>query len=148
MTAEAKLLDQLDGLIKHFNNQSDKHKQLHRRLRYCAIGLTGLATVLAGIAATFPEANRFFSVLLVLTTAAVSVVTAVEGVRKPGELWIHERNVLHTLRDLRRQLDLLHAAGERIDVMHYSNRLDELLNAAKQTWADSIVRKTGIGKTV
>lgn len=148
MAAETKLFEQLDGLINHFHNQSEKHKTLHRRLRYCAIGLTGCATVLAGIAATFPEANRFFSVLLVLTTAAVSVVTAVEGVRKPGELWIHERNVLHSLRDMRRQLDLLQSSGERIDVMHYSNRLDDLLNASKLTWTESIVRKTGTGKTL
>jgi hypothetical protein len=71
---------------------------LYRKLRYWVFGLTSSSTVLASVALGFAKLQPIMSLVVVSTTAAAGVVTCIEGVRKPGELWILERNVFYVSR--------------------------------------------------
>ena len=55
------------------------------------------------LALNFKEAQPGLNIGVVLTTVAVGVATSIEGLRKPFELWIQERNVLHALQDLKKE---------------------------------------------
>ena len=100
MSKENKLKGELEEQISRFDKESTKHKKLYRLLRYTTLGLTGLATVLASAALTFAGIQDLLNVTIVVVTASAGVITSIEGLRKPAELWIHERNVLYALKDI------------------------------------------------
>jgi hypothetical protein len=97
----------LDNRIDRFDKESTSHKKLFRRFRYIVFGLTALSSVLAGLALAFPRIQTEITVVIILTAAATGIATSVEGLRKPNELWIHERTIYYSLLDLQRELNLL-----------------------------------------
>lgn len=93
------LVEELAQHIKWFDNESKTHKKLYRRLRYLVFGLTACSTALAGLALANPKWQPSISLAIIFTTAATGVATSIEGLRKAGEPWIHERTVYYSLRD-------------------------------------------------
>lgn len=134
------LLDQLSAKIDDFRKDSDKHKRLYRWLRYAAFGLTSLSALLAGLALKFPEAGANISVLILLVSAGTGVLTSVEGLRKPSELWIHERTTYYALLDLQREVAfVLDEASPPAEVEKYFFRMQEILGASNDKWSRQIV---------
>lgn len=134
------LLDQLAEKVKGFKADSEKHKNLYRRLRYSVFLLTSLSALLAGLSLKFPEWSTTISVLILLVSAAVGVLTSIEGLRKPSELWIHERTSYYTLMDLRREVEFVvddNASNEIIE--KYFFRLQGILGASNEKWNRNIV---------
>ena len=140
MSKESKLRKELEKQILRFDDESTGHKRLYRRLRYAALGLTGLATVLASAALTFARLQDWLNIAIVVVTASAGVITSIEGLRKPAELWIHERNVLYALKDLLREMNYeTTATGALKKVDIYFNQLQHILGASKEKWTKQVL---------
>src|SRR2546423_12364244 len=99
------LLAQLDEEIERFDRDSTTHKKMYRAMRYAVFTLTAVSTGLASLAVAFPQSQSTISLVIVFVSAAAGVVSSVEGLRKPAELWIHERTTHYALKDLKRDLE-------------------------------------------
>lgn len=144
MSKEEKLLNELKYQIKRFEIESTKHKKMYRCLRYSAFGLTGLATVLASSALQFDEIQVYLNIAIVIVTAIAGTLASYEGLRKPSELWINERNVLYALKDLRREVE--YEAGETGTLKEpdlYFNRLQQILGVSKEKWTNLVSHQKG-----
>jgi hypothetical protein len=134
-----RLLTEVRTEIDRFDVESTKHKKLYRRLRYSILGLTGAATALGSVKLILPQADNWAGFLIVLVTVAAGACTAVDGIRKPAELWMIERNIFHTLNDLRRELEFHGSDGsdeEHLD--KYFARLQDILYSSSQKWSKNI----------
>jgi hypothetical protein len=143
MSKEDYLLKQLTEHIGWFDKESNKHKRMYRRLRYVVFGLTACSTALAGCALASPRLQIPINVAIVITTAAVGIVTSIEGLRKPGELWIHERTVYYSLRDLQR--DLSYRLAEQTDPRvtdEVYERMQDVLGSARDRWSRQVAGHT------
>lgn len=132
---------QLDEHIDNFDVESRKHKQLYRGLRYTVFTLTAASAVLASLALTTVASDRWINLLIVILSATIGVLTSIEGIRKPSELWIHERNTHYALKDLKRELE--YTAAESLSsaiVDDFFARLQAILGAAGEKWNRQIVR--------
>ena len=97
--------------------------------------LTSISAVLAGLAIKLPEFSSAISVAIVLVSAAVGVITSIEGLRKPAELWIHERTTFYALMDLKREMEFKLDENSPHEVIEkYFFRLQELLGASGEKW--------------
>ena len=140
MSKEDKLRKEFEKQISRLDTESTKHKKLYRLLRYTALGLTGLATVLASAALTFAGIQDWLNIAIVVVTASAGVITSIEGLRKPAELWIHERNILYQLKDLLRKMDYEVEETEAItDIDSYFNQLQQILGASQEKWAGYVM---------
>lgn len=129
------LKQELDSAIQRLHRDSVKHKLLHRRLHYALFGLTALSTVLAS-AGAFSEAYRqYLLVAVVVTTALAGLLTSIEGARKPGELWVHERRTHYELVDLRRELCFVSSRATESDLAQLFDRLQAILSVSAVSWA-------------
>jgi len=136
------LLDQLADKVKVFKAESEKHKRLYRRLRYAVFLLTSLSALLAGLSLKYPESAAAISVVILLVSAGTGVLTSVEGLRKPSELWIHERMTYYALMDLQREATfVLDEASPPELVEKYFFRLQDILGASNDKWNRQIVGK-------
>ena len=148
----AYLVRELEACIKAFDRESTRHKQLFRRLRYIVFGLTACSSALAGLALAFPKIQTGTTVGIILTTAAIGIVTSVEGLRKPSELWIHERTIHYSLLDLQRALGYYLAADSTnpeeseptspMDTNAYFERLQSILGSSQDKWSRDIAART------
>jgi hypothetical protein len=94
-----------------------------------------VSTALAGVAAAFSEWGKVLNLLIVGTTTVAGVLTSLEAMRKPAELWILERGTYHTLKDLKEELDFQSAEGDRsLDLDDYFKRMRSIISAAEQKW--------------
>ncbi|OYY94819.1 MAG: hypothetical protein B7Y41_04410 [Hydrogenophilales bacterium 28-61-23] len=137
------LLDQLQQKINGFRDDSKQHKNLYRNLRYSVFVLTSISTLLAGLALKFPEVSSSISVAIVLVSAAVGVVTSIEGIRKPAELWIHERTTYYALMDLKREVEFKLDENSTVEtVEEYFFKMQEILGASGEKWNRNIAGVT------
>lgn len=129
------LKQELDRAVKQLRDDSDKHKRLHRHLSYATFVLTALSTVLAS-AGAFSERYREYMLLAVIATTAVAgLVTSVESLRKPGELWIHERRTHYELVDLRRELLFIAPNATESQLAQLFNRMQAILSVSAASWS-------------
>ena len=140
MGSREHLMTEIETQIGRFDKESTKHKRMYRAFRYTIFLLTGTATVLAGVSLAHPQMQPLYGVLIVITTALAAFVTSVDGVRKPNELWIHERTTLYQLKDLKRELEFQSVVDkDAVKVADYFNRLQNLLDASGKKWSGQIV---------
>jgi len=142
MSKEDNLKEELQNQISNFDRESRKHKDLFRLLRYTTLVLTGSATVLASVALTYADIQSWLNMIIVVVTASAGVITSIEGLRKPAELWIHERNVLYELKDLQREINYQAAATGTIqDTDNYFQQLQQILGSSKEKWTKQVLAK-------
>ncbi|HEX8778111.1 MAG TPA: DUF4231 domain-containing protein [Rhodanobacter sp.] len=142
MNKQECLAMQLATHIAWFDKESKGHKQLHRKLRYVVFSLTALSTVLAGLALAATRLQAPINVAIVLTTATAGLASSVEGLRKPGELWIHERTLLYALKDLKRKLEF--CTSEEHDpkiVDTIFSEMQDVLGSARERWSRQVADK-------
>jgi hypothetical protein len=134
------LLKQLTDRVDDFKADSERHKHMYRRLRYSLFFLTSLSTLLAGLSLRFPESSPGMSVAILSVSAVAGVLTSIEGLRKPAELWIHERTTYYMLMDLRREIEFA-VVGETSEeaVGEYFSRMQQVLGASAEKWNRNIV---------
>ena len=131
---------ELEANIDKFEEDSNRHKNSFRRLRYTTLALTAVTTILAGLAIGIPQAQTAINIGIVVVTALLGFLTAIEGLRKPGKLWVHERTTHHTLKDLKREVEFRASAGGRVPVTDYFERLQSILGASRDNWRDHVAR--------
>lgn len=138
-TKYERLLETVNAEIKRFDEDSTDHKRLFRRLRYSSLGLTGVATILGSITLICPEVKGWPGFSIVVVTVVSGVLAAIEGIHKPSELWMIERNIFHTLNDLLRELKYHTESSlddKQLDV--YFHRLQDILYSSSQKWSKNI----------
>jgi hypothetical protein len=110
-------------------------------MRYIIFGLAALSTILAGIAVGSEAIQYYLNIGIVVTTASISVVTSIEGLRKPSELWIMERNLFYSLKDLKREFEFhLEANRDSISVEKYFDQMQTILNSAGEKWSKKVAK--------
>jgi hypothetical protein len=136
---------ELEKLTEHFNKESGKHKRLYRRLRYIVFGLTACSSALAGLALAFPAIQTGTTVVIILTTAAIGIATSVEGLRKPNDLWIHERTTYYSLLDLERELRYYTSETTSPKLAdEFFVRLQHILGSSRDKWSRDIAASTRV----
>lgn len=145
------LRGEIEKLIGYFDAESTRHKLLNRRLKSLLFFLTGGATILSSAALTFAPDHSiglgtWLNFGVVLVTVGASVVSSIEGLRKPGDLWIHERNIFHALGDLKRKLEYELSGGGFIQVDEYFIQMQNLLAASREQWANKVDKSQQAGK--
>ncbi len=137
------LLQQLKEKIDVFEKNSKQHKSLYRQFRYSVFVLTALSSVLSAIALRLPGWNATISLIIVFVSATVGIITSIEGIRKPAELWIHERGTYFALMDLRREVEFKLDENSSPDLIcRYFRRMQEVLEAAGEKWRLGIAGKS------
>src|SRR5215471_7745511 len=97
------LKSELNKSIEWFHREADKHKKVHRFYRYSVFGLTALGTICASIAIILTEERKpIANVCVVAVTALSGLFAALEGLRKPADLWQNERGIEYALMDIQR----------------------------------------------
>jgi len=129
---------ELELQIKKFGDESSKHKYMYRRLRYLIFGATGISIILEGIAIGNPVYQRILNILILISTATIGVVSSVEGLRKPSELWILEKAIFNSLTDLRREFEFDLAGNDAVVVKDYFYRMQKILGAAGEKWNKNV----------
>jgi hypothetical protein len=143
MSKEERLKIELKYQIKRFGIESTRHKKMYRCLRYSTFVLTGLATVLASLALQFAETQGWINIAIVVVTATAGILASIEGLRKPSELWINERNVLYALIDLQREVEYEAAEnGNLKNTDEYFTRLQQILGVSKEKWTNLVSVKS------
>jgi len=124
--------------ITQFQDASARHKRMYRRGQSAIIVMTALTTIAAGAGIVAPSEAwkprlQFVVLLLSATTAAV---TAWIELRKPRDLWQHERGVYHALLDLQRELRFESSLTPLSEETHrrYFARLHEVLQSSGSKW--------------
>jgi len=134
------LLGQLTEKIGAFKKESERHKNMYRSLRYSVFVLTATSSILAGLAIYCPHCGSAFNIAIVVVSASIAVVASIEGLRKPAELWIHERTTYYALMDLKREVEF--KLGDETDTKmleDYFFRMQKLLGSSGQKWSSDIV---------
>ncbi len=133
------LKSQLTSHIKYFDLESNKHKRIYRRMRYTIFFLTAASTILAGFAAAGVGGSAC-SILVIIVTAMIGVLTSVEGLRKPSELWLNERSIYHALEDLRREVEF-HGAEplSNEEINGYFQRAQGFLGSGSARWKQYVL---------
>lgn len=128
-----------------FEKDSDRHKRMFRGLRFATFVVTALGTCLAALAAACPQTQPWMNLAVVLLTAAVTVITSYEILRKPSELWIHERTTLYALRDIKRELEFRILDDEDVDqaIAECFERLQNVLRASGDNWIRRVAPHQG-----
>lgn len=134
------LLAELNKKIKMFGDDSRKHKKMHRGFRYAAFAFSAIASLLAGLALYLPGYQTTFNVVILTIGALSGVIASIEGIRKPDELWIHERTTFHLLNDLKREIEYKQTSEmTECEVDELFARLQSLLTNAGEKWSSGIV---------
>lgn len=141
------LLDELDRKIEMFQDASQKHKTMHRRLRYGGFSLTALLSVLSGLALYYPVYSANLNIMILVVSAVAGVLASLEGLRKADELWIHERTIFYTLSDLKREMEFELKAGDMAPATleNFFIRLQTILVNSGDKWSSGIVSNTSAG---
>lgn len=135
-------IDKLRLILKsereRFDQESTKHKVLHRNCRYTVFALTAITTVLGGLALWLTESQLYLNSMVVVTSATIGLITAIEGLRKPAELWILERNIFYSLKDIERKLEYFEGNISDADLDHLFQQMQDLLGASKEKWGQYV----------
>lgn len=138
MSKHAEFCKQIKNKIEHFDKESTDHKHMHRRFRYAIFCLAGLISVLSGLAISFDSMQANINVLIIVVGAVIGIITSIEGVRRPQDLWLMERNVYYALLDLKEDYEFEVAGEANVDVDSYHKKMQQILNSSKEKWHKKI----------
>lgn len=128
-------LQQLNAKIRRFDEDSTSHKHDHRRYRYSVFALTALTSVFSGLALSFSDYQMVLNIAILIIGALAGLVAAVEGMRRPHDLWLMERNVYYSLLDLKEDFEYQTADETAVDIDQYHQKMQEVLAASKEKWS-------------
>jgi Protein of unknown function (DUF4231) len=145
--SKAHLLALLDEKISVFGRDSTRHKKLHLRFRYTTFTLSALSGIFAGLALIQKNNHEMFNILILLISGVTGLVASIEGLRKPSELWIHERKTFYALTDLRREIDFLLDEDSSAEMNKaFFGRMQSILGAAGEKWSNGIAPNVATGQ--
>ncbi|MHC1774028.1 MAG: DUF4231 domain-containing protein [Lentimicrobium sp.] len=140
----ASLRTSLDADITRFNDESSRHKQLHRRYQRAVIILTAVTTVVAGSGLILPtESGKVVQFAVLCLTASTAAISAWAEMRRARELWQHERDIYYRLVDIRRELIFVSANRELKpqDLEDFFKKIADVLGSSTQKWSGIVDKK-------
>jgi len=128
--------EQLQGTLKAFSRDRNRHKYLALLLRISTVALSAGATVLLGWQGPGAQAELLKNIALILT-AAITLLTAYDSFFEPRKLWTRDTVVVNSLKDLERDWQLRTAKHEPAlaEVLEFSGRFHEILKKSLAAWA-------------
>ncbi len=141
MSKEEVFLRQINDKILNFDRASSHHKLLYRIYRYILIAFVAITSISSGLALSFDWLQTELNIVILVVGALSGVVTSIEGMRQPLELWRIERNTYYSLLELKEKYECLTADSSQEDINYYHQRMEEILNASKKTWNETKDRK-------
>ena len=138
MSKETYFVELLSQKIQKFDDESNKHKDRHRQYRYGVFALAAITSVLSGAALGFSNLQTELNFAIVIIGAVTGVLTSIEGLRRPHDLWIMERNVHYSLLDLKEEYEFKKRGDQPVNIDLYFERLQLILNASKQKWTKKV----------
>ena len=138
MKKEEVFLEQINSKIEKFDSDSSNHKKLHRTFRYFIFIFAAVTSVFSGLALSFPEVQTNLNIMILLIGAASGIITSIEGLRRPFDLWIMERNLYYSLLDLKEDFEYQATDNGKINIDDYHIKMQEILNASKEKWVKKI----------
>jgi hypothetical protein len=136
------LLSELNEKIAFFEKNSNEHKKLYRRFRYIAFIITGLLSILSGLALHFPYQSQQINMVMLVLSATAGIFTSFEGLRKADDLWIHERTTYYSLADLKRELEFA-MQGENFNEStadKFFTEFQKILAQSGDTWRQKVLK--------
>ena len=132
----AKLLEMLEKDIERLDDQSRKHKRLHRRVQTAVIALTAITTVAAGAGLVLPNSQNISQFVVLALAATTTAATAWVEMRRARELWQHEREIFWALSDIRREVNFYSAVKELSpsEVEDFFKRISSVLGSSMHRW--------------
>ncbi|MCP4270132.1 MAG: DUF4231 domain-containing protein [Candidatus Brocadiaceae bacterium] len=134
MSKEEVFLRQINDKILKFDRASSHHKLLYRIYRYILIAFVAITSISSGLALSFDWLQTELNIVILVVGALSGVVTSIEGMRQPLELWRIERNTYYSLLELKEKYECLTADSSQEDINYYHQHMEEILNASKETW--------------
>ncbi len=145
MDAEIQFRELLNSDIRRFDEESTKHKRIHRKSQAFLIVLTASITVAAGLGAVIPGHEKEIQFLVLLLSAVATATTAWTESRRARDLWQHEREVYYALIDIRRDLDFRSAISpldlEELEKLY--QRARSVLGSSTEKWSRILDKKGG-----
>lgn len=138
MSKKETFLKQIDEKISRFEQESSKHKKLHRKFRYSVFFLAAFTSILSGLALSYSDFQVQLNFAILVIGAVSGVVTSLEGMRRPFDLWIMERNVYYSLLDLKEDYEYQSSDNDEDITDDYHRQMQELLNASKEKWTKKL----------
>lgn len=132
--------------IEKFNKESTKHKNHHRYYRYGVFLLAAITSILSGAALGFTNIQTELNFLIVVIGAIAGVVTSIEGLKRPHDLWIMERNVYYSLLDLKEEYEFETNENQESIVDEYFYRMQQILNSSKEKWTKKVAKPKDKGE--
>ena len=113
---------------------------------YAVFALTAL-TALVGSLALWASSDyqTCLNTAVVATSAIIGLVTSIEGIRKPQELWILERNTYYSLRDFEREVKYNGHNMTDTQLDQLFQEIQRLLSASKEKWGQYVAPANGTG---
>lgn len=130
-------LAECDRLITHFQKEAAQHRRGWQRLRFCAIVLSVLTTVLAALAANQQLSQYEWAVPAVsgLATLFITLLSQTSA----QKVWVRSRSLQQSLQT--EKFLYLQSAGdyssqfdEEAQIRHFSGRVMQIWSAGQQTW--------------
>jgi predicted membrane chloride channel (bestrophin family) len=128
---------QLDEAIEQYSRDRNRHKRGALWLKLSTSALGAVVTVLLGWQDPGGYAVALKNGALILS-AFITLVAAYDAFFEPRKLWVRETLVLNSLRDVKREWEIV-AATKDIgvsDVAAYSGRFLEILKRSLAEWVD------------
>ena len=128
--------EQLKKTICQFQDDSSRHKSKALRLKLSTTALSAAATVLLGWQGASEGLAMALKNVALLLTASITVLAAYDAFFEPRRLWVRERVVLNSARDLQRDWEIAKvASAPGVDVGSYGRRLTRILEDSLKDWA-------------
>ena len=125
---------------------------MHRWCRYLVFSFAAISSVLAGIAIASPNQGNEINISIIIISDLSGFVTSFEGLRKPQDLWIHERMTYLMLRDLIRKVKFNSiekkeklSSEEEQKVNGYFEEMQKILAMSQQEWIEKITQNGNKG---
>ena len=141
--AAEKLRAQLLHDIGRFNDESKKHKAIHRRAEIIVIAASALTTIISGIGLALDGRQHQIQFIILVLSTISSAVTSWAASRRARDLWQHEREVFYALKDILRELEFRLSTRplELSELEELFRRSGAVLGSSTAKWSRILERK-------
>jgi hypothetical protein len=149
MSGYETLKEMLAENIKRLNDESRRHKNIHRFSQTAIIFLTALTSIVAGSSLILPDqSSKAVQFTVLFLTSVSAAVTGWVEMRRAREIWQHEREIYYSLVDIQRELQFIVTYKKLTDeeLEGYFKKIASTLSSSVQKWSQIQEKQIDIDK--
>lgn len=131
------LLSSITDSITWFFRKKNYFRFYTHFFRVSAITLSGGLTILAGI--QIKEQNQLISIVILVISAAITMITSMNNIYKPNDSWIQIKKNLDELRNLKREIEYKTEETQELPIEYFHKYL-EILEENTGQWLKTRLR--------